>query len=231
MRIVFLCLAVAGLCLAVTASSVSAENWETYTIKKGDRLSAIAEKHDVTVDELVRANKEVVKNKDVIYPGEILKIPVEKSAEKEEEEMEKEPEESLMFKGHQGLSNGWVIDDTKTPIGKKFYRAFTNHWEQPVGLNDYSIAIVEQPIPTSGLSSRLTVKIGDLLNQRIIYRNILSPRTGDIEEQVQVCISRIHRYLEQQESLQEQMEKLRRLQRQQQQQSDGNKYQQPQDQQ
>lgn len=44
----------------------------TYTVKRGDTLSKIALKFNTTVDELVSLNN--IKNKDLIYIGQVLKI-------------------------------------------------------------------------------------------------------------------------------------------------------------
>ncbi len=44
-----------------------------YTVKKGDTLFAIARKYDTTVEALVATN--AIKNKNYIYPGQVLKIP------------------------------------------------------------------------------------------------------------------------------------------------------------
>lgn len=45
----------------------------TYTVKKGDTLSNIALKYNTTVEALVASNG--IKNKDVIFVGQIIKIP------------------------------------------------------------------------------------------------------------------------------------------------------------
>ncbi|MFS8651436.1 MAG: LysM peptidoglycan-binding domain-containing protein [Caldibacillus sp.] len=47
--------------------------YTVYTVKKGDSLWKIAQKYKTTVDELVKLNK--VKNPDLIYPGQKLKVP------------------------------------------------------------------------------------------------------------------------------------------------------------
>lgn len=44
----------------------------TYTVKKGDTLSAIAKKHNTTVDALAKKNN--IKNVNLIYAGQALKI-------------------------------------------------------------------------------------------------------------------------------------------------------------
>lgn len=49
----------------------------TYTVKKGDTLSAIARKHNTTVEALVASNG--IKNKNLIYVGQVLTIPVKEA--------------------------------------------------------------------------------------------------------------------------------------------------------
>ena len=46
---------------------------ETYKIQSGDTLSGIAKKYNTTVDELASLNN--IKNKNLIYTGDVLKIP------------------------------------------------------------------------------------------------------------------------------------------------------------
>ena len=46
---------------------------ETYKIQSGDTLTAIAKKYNTTVDELASLNN--IKNKNLIYTGDVLKIP------------------------------------------------------------------------------------------------------------------------------------------------------------
>lgn len=45
----------------------------THTVKKGDTLSAIAQKYGTTVEALVASNG--IKNKNLIYTGQMLTIP------------------------------------------------------------------------------------------------------------------------------------------------------------
>lgn len=45
----------------------------TYTVKKGDTLSAIARKYDTTVEALVASNG--IKDKNIIHVGQVLQIP------------------------------------------------------------------------------------------------------------------------------------------------------------
>jgi murein DD-endopeptidase MepM/ murein hydrolase activator NlpD len=45
----------------------------TYTVRPGDTLSQIAQRHGTTVDELVRLNN--IRNPNLIYPGQELRLP------------------------------------------------------------------------------------------------------------------------------------------------------------
>jgi uncharacterized protein (TIGR02594 family) len=48
---------------------------ETYTVRPGDSMGAIAARHHVSLAQLVQANQDVVHNPDLIYPGQMLVIP------------------------------------------------------------------------------------------------------------------------------------------------------------
>jgi nucleoid-associated protein YgaU len=50
-------------------------NVEEYTVKKGDNLSKIASRYGITWKDIFEANKDIVKNPDLIQPGWKLKIP------------------------------------------------------------------------------------------------------------------------------------------------------------
>lgn len=54
---------------------------QVYTIKAGDTLSKIAKAFGVTVDDLLAANKDTIKNKDRIVVGNQITIPVPASDE------------------------------------------------------------------------------------------------------------------------------------------------------
>ena len=64
---------------AATAAAAAQEpDAETYTIKKGDTLWAIAEKHygsGAKYPKIVEANQPMIKDADEIYPGQVLRLP------------------------------------------------------------------------------------------------------------------------------------------------------------
>lgn len=51
---------------------------EEYTVKKGDSLSKIASQYDIRWKDIFEANKDIIKNPDLIQPGWKLKIPSKK---------------------------------------------------------------------------------------------------------------------------------------------------------
>jgi len=64
---------------AVTAPEPEAEV-EYYTIQKGDSLSKIAKQYygnAMDYPKLFEANREVIKDPDLIYPGQVIRIPKE----------------------------------------------------------------------------------------------------------------------------------------------------------
>jgi LysM repeat protein len=59
-----------------TITPVPSPTPQTYTIKKGDTLNKIAKKFDVTVEQLLAANKQTIKNPNRINVGDEIIIPV-----------------------------------------------------------------------------------------------------------------------------------------------------------
>lgn len=48
---------------------------ETYAVRPGDNMTLIAAQHRVSLEALIEANRNVVHNPDLIYPGQLLVIP------------------------------------------------------------------------------------------------------------------------------------------------------------
>lgn len=57
---------------AAVNKRLSEEKEKTYTVQKGDTLTAIAKKYGTTVNALVKKNN--IKNRNVIYVGQVLKV-------------------------------------------------------------------------------------------------------------------------------------------------------------
>lgn len=62
-----------ALCIVAAASLSIRASAETYTVKRGENLTTIANRFDVTVDDLISLNNIVDKN--LIEPGQVLQIP------------------------------------------------------------------------------------------------------------------------------------------------------------
>ena len=61
-----------------TPAPAGASTSKTYTVQKGDTLSKIAKHHYGDANEwrkIFEANKDIIKDPDLIYPGQELKIP------------------------------------------------------------------------------------------------------------------------------------------------------------
>ncbi len=63
----------------IVAFAVGASAAETYTVVKGDSMWKIAVRYEVGLSEIKSANPQI-KNPDLIYPGQVLKIPVTDSS-------------------------------------------------------------------------------------------------------------------------------------------------------
>jgi nucleoid-associated protein YgaU len=61
-----------------TAASPSAGVGKSYTIKKGDSLSKIAKREYGDAQQwrrIYEANRDIIKDPDLIYPGQVVRIP------------------------------------------------------------------------------------------------------------------------------------------------------------
>ncbi len=56
------------------------EAYEEYIVKPGDTMWLITQRYGLSVDELISANPEIL-NPELIYPGTIIKIPIEREAD------------------------------------------------------------------------------------------------------------------------------------------------------
>ena len=63
------------LILNVTDSSAAGGGASTYTVEAGDNLSKIGAKYGITWKAIYDANRDIIKDPDMIHPGQELKIP------------------------------------------------------------------------------------------------------------------------------------------------------------
>ncbi|MFQ3581334.1 MAG: LysM peptidoglycan-binding domain-containing protein [Chloracidobacterium sp.] len=66
-------LSAGDLVFAITDDGGSGE--QTYTVEAGDTLSKIAARYGTTWQKLHEYNRDTIKNPDLIYPGQVIKIP------------------------------------------------------------------------------------------------------------------------------------------------------------
>jgi nucleoid-associated protein YgaU len=59
----------------MAAAAANDGNTTVYEVKKGDTLSAIGKRHGVSWKKIYEANRDVIKDPDLIHPGWKLKIP------------------------------------------------------------------------------------------------------------------------------------------------------------
>src|SRR5690606_14242778 len=89
-----------------TSSSGNAPSPKIYTVKKGDTLSHIAKKYGTTVKKLVDLNN--IKNPDLIYPGQKIKLPGGSESEKKYYTVKKGDSLSKIAKAH-GITLNQII--------------------------------------------------------------------------------------------------------------------------
>jgi len=89
--------------------------------------------------------------------------------------------------------DGLIIDQTQTRIGQEFYQNFVTFWEAPLGIEDYNILITEMANPTWG--SWIWIEVGGFVSKEIVYREILKPRSEEIEKTAQKGVEVVKKYL------------------------------------
>lgn len=105
-----------------------------------------------------------------------------------------------------GVSNdaieidGLILDETRSKIGRDFYETFYNRWTPPMGAKDFSIIIKE--LPPRGIGARVSIHVNDNL---VLFR-FLQPRGEVVEQEANISISYVKRYLMQNENIKQDME-------------------------
>ena len=89
--------------------------------------------------------------------------------------------------------DGLIIDQTQTRIGQEFYQSFVTFWEAPSGIEDYNIVVTEMANPTWG--SWIWIEVGGFVSKEIVYREMLKPRSEEIEEAAKKGTESIKKYL------------------------------------
>ena len=91
--------------------------------------------------------------------------------------------------------DGLILDETRTKIGRDFYELFYSKWTPPPGSSDFLITIKE--LPSRGIGARVSI----VVNDNAVLSRFLQPRGDIVEEQANISISFVKRYLKQNENL------------------------------
>jgi len=85
--------------------------------------------------------------------------------------------------------DGFIIDATRTKVGRDFYTYFYNSWVAPKGAKNYTITIKE--LPARGRLARLTV----LINNKEVVQRFLQPRNDLIKATAEQAVNIVHQQL------------------------------------
>jgi len=96
--------------------------------------------------------------------------------------------------------DGLILDETRSKIGRDFYEIFYNKWTPPFGAKDFLITIKE--LPARGIGARVAIQVNDNI---VLYR-FLQPRGDLVEQEANISISYVKRYLQKNENVKQDME-------------------------
>ena len=182
------------------------KNTGIYIVKLGDCLWNIA-KRDTNYRnpydwiKIFNANKEKIKNPDMIYPNQKLKIFVKKNnilpvisntANNPDTARQVVEEKPKVINSDDIEIQGLIVDQTQTKLGHDFYDVFYDNWQPPQNSGNFTIVIDEKPLPQLG--TQVTIKIND----NDVFQQMLQPKYDTIVETarygVQVCTAYIENY-------------------------------------
>ncbi len=191
---------------------------KVYVVKEGDNLSIIAEKNyssSLKWPKIYTANKPEIKNPNVIYPDQKLKIPLIKQPDETTELNRKKIDstlqktKNLVINKNTQLQNpesediglgGLVVDETFSKVGHDFYDFFYSNWESPKNVKDYTITISEKPLPQLG--AQITIKVNDTP----VFQRFIQPRYELIQEMAQQGLAVSFSYLENYDKIQKELQ-------------------------
>lgn len=96
--------------------------------------------------------------------------------------------------------DGLILDETRSKIGRDFYELFYNRWTPPLGAKDFLITIKE--IPSRGTGARISIQV----NENIVLYRFLQPRGELVEQEANLTISYLKKYLSKNENMKQDME-------------------------
>jgi hypothetical protein len=190
-----------------------------YLIAEGDCLWTIAAKETGEPhnwNKIYEANYSIIKNPNLLIPGQIIKITTVNQIETPDSSVSKlikalvESEETETIKNettqpvvYDNLEiENFIVDETLSKIGKDYFDLFYNKWETQVsGILSYSIVISERTLPQRG--TQISIKVNDL----DVYQSFIQPRYELIEQSVDEGIYTVFSYLQNYEAIQKDLER------------------------
>lgn len=111
-----------------------------------------------------------------------------KLVEKKEKKIQKESK----VDDYEGLGlGGLILDETRSKMGSNFYSVFYKHWEDPKNVQNFTITVSEQPMPSRGTLVQVEI------DNQLVFRNRLEPRYYKTEQAakqaVKICQRRLQR--------------------------------------
>ena len=113
----------------------------------------------------------------------------------------------------EGASITFILDNTKTKIGRDLYEEFYRQWsgmqldslskvqfKNSVSTNEELIIEMEE-IPSPGLSNMIAIKVGDLL----VWQQFVQPRPDAMEVQVTEAVQQVLQYFVSYQDIQNQL--------------------------
>lgn len=94
---------------------------------------------------------------------------------------------------------GFVLDETRSKMGRNFYELFYQNWEAPENAGNYTLTITEQP--SIGRGTMVTIKI----DYERVFNARLQPRYNYIEAVSEQAVARAQEIMKEKVSVKEQL--------------------------
>lgn len=93
-----------------------------------------------------------------------------------------------------------IFDETMTKVGRDFYDEFYTNWSNPTKIEDFSISIMERPMPGVGTQIRVFIDEHEILTQ------FIRPNQEQIEWLAEYAIGLATQYLVNYQEIQAQLQ-------------------------
>ncbi len=108
------------------------------------------------------------------------------------EKGEKKEKNVSRVEEYEGLGlGGLILDETRSKMGNNFYSVFYKHWKDPKDVQNFTITVSEQPMPSRGTMVQVEI------DNQLVFRNRLEPRYYKTEQAakqaVKICQRRLQR--------------------------------------